>query len=189
MENYKSLSDIQEVHFKSCEGCETPCCDGKRFYFIPLILEDFVEVYKNFAIVFTQINSQWRMLMILSKDSNGCAYFKEGKCSIYSERPPGCYLYPLTPYYEDILIDMACPAINENAEGDFFANQKTINSDFYHKRLENFNDKRLKSEDYLQSLNQEFESLGFVNGIEVFGYAGSRSDSYLQMHRESLRFF
>jgi len=188
-EIYKSLTKIEKMHFSSCEGCETPCCDGKRFYFIPLILEDFIEVYKNFAIVFAQINDEWRMLMLLSKDEKGCCYFVDSKCSIYDERPPGCHLYPLTPFYDDVLVDTSCPAINEKSEGEFFDSQQGINSNFYHHRLENFNEKREKSNSYLQDIVADMQSIGEVNGIEVFKYSGSREDTFISMHKESLALF
>lgn len=185
---YKSINQIETVHFSSCEGCETPCCDGKRFFLIPLILEDFVQVYQKFAIVFAKIEGEWRMLMLLAKENQACAYFVDGKCSIYNERPPGCQLYPLTPFYDEILIDTLCPAINEEQKGDFFASKEQINSGFYHKRLENFNEKRVKSEEYLQTLVDDMESVYVVNGIELFKYVGEKDDAFLQMHRESLKF-
>jgi len=185
---YKSLNSINEVHFSSCEGCQTPCCDGQKFFFIPLILEDFVEVYKNFAIVFAYIDGELRVLMVLSKDAKPCSYFVESKCSIYDERPPGCKLYPFTPFFDDVLIDTSCPAINEKGEGDFFASKESINSSFYHKRLENFNAKRLKTKAYLQELEKSMQKVGNVNGVDIYKYVGVKSDDFIQMHQLSLKF-
>lgn len=187
-EPYKSIRQIDTLHFSSCEGCELSCCDGKRFFLMPLILEDFKEVYKNFAITFAKIEGEWRIVMLLAKEGESCAYFVDKKCTIYKERPPGCHLYPLNPFYDDILVDILCPGVNEEQKGDFFASKEKINSSFYHKRLENFNEKRVKSEVYLQTLVSDMETISIVNGVELFRYVGKKEDLFIEMHKESLQF-
>jgi len=183
---YHTIAQIDDkLYFSNCNGCMNACCDGSRFSFSPLILNDFEEVYQYFPIVFGKISMEWRMLIVIAQYES-CRYYKDSQCTIYDKRPPGCRIYPLTPYYEDILVDTACPAINTNY-GIFLANKNTINSDFYHIRLDNFEQKRRETVKYLQNLNEEFKILGTINGLDIYGYSGERKDQYITMHRESLR--
>lgn len=182
---YRSISQIQELYFSHCNGCMNSCCDGSRFSFSPLILNDFEEVYEHFPILFGKITEEWRILIAIAQNGS-CRYYQEHQCTIYDKRPPGCRIYPLTPYYEDILVDTACHAVNI-CNGVFLANINQVNSDFYHERLENFENKRRKTVEYIQELNGEFELLGVINGLEIYAYSGEREDQYITMHRESLR--
>jgi hypothetical protein len=133
--------------------------------------------------------------MLLSKDDkSGCEYFKEGKCTIYDTRPPGCKLYPFSPFNDDILLDTSCPAVNDTEQGDFLASTEQINNNFYHDRLNDFNDKR-KNTEYILTLCTQSEddvsSLGIFNNIELFKYSGSSEEllrqPWMKMHIDSLK--
>jgi uncharacterized protein len=182
---YISLSLIEQLYFSGCSGCQNSCCDGSRFLFSPLILHDFEEVYSYFPIVFTPIQGEWRALIIIAGEDSACHYHQEGHCTIYEHRPPGCRLYPINPYYDDILIDTSCHAIGTEP-GIFLASKKEINSSFYHKRLDNFDIKRCQSEDYLKRLENGFEPMGEIGEMIVYRYSGEEDDPYIRMHRESL---
>ena len=182
---YVSITEIDRLNFSSCEGCRSSCCDGARFLFAPLILEDFEEVYRHFPIVFGNIVDEWRALLLFSVKDGPCRYYKEGACEIYAHRPPACRLYPLTPFYEDVLIDTSCHAISSE-QGKFLASKEQISSDFYHKRLEGFEVKLQETQAYLNALGESFEPLSMIGGIAVCGYRGEKDDEFLQMHRSSL---
>lgn len=183
---YVSITQIDQLYFSSCEGCTLSCCDGSRFLFAPLILEDFEEVYPYFPIVFGQINDEWRTLILFTLGSGGCRYHKEGKCEIYDSRPPACRIYPLSPYYEDILVDTSCHAIRTEG-GEFLASNGALSSSFYHKRLEGFEAKRQATQGYLKTLEAGFKPLGVIGGMRVFRYSGEEDSHYLRMHYDSLR--
>ena len=118
-------------------------------------------------------------------DGGACRYYKDGLCSIYTSRPPGCQLYPLNPFNDDILIDTSCEALSIES-GSFFASKDRINGSFYHKRLKNFDLKRKRTVQYLLELNEEFTFLGELGGVKLYQYAGQREDEYLTMHRTSI---
>jgi hypothetical protein len=183
---YVNINHANPFYFSSCEGCETPCCDGSRFLFAPMILDDFEEVYKNFPIVFAYIDGQWRILMIIATKENGCAYYIDKKCSIYEQRPPPCKLYPINPYFDDLLVDTSCQAVSSE-NGSFLASSDQISPHFYHSRIENFNEKRVKTHEYLLTLIGNLSLLGTLKGIAVYRYEGDQEDRFLGMHHASLQ--
>lgn len=184
--SYVSITAIDTLFFSSCEGCLNSCCDGSRFHFAPLILDDFIEVFRYFPIVFGRIAQEWRPMILFSGDGEACRYFKEGRCGGYEHRPPACRIYPLTPYYEDILIDTSCHTVCSE-KGAFLASPGTINTDFYHQRLENFEMKRQATQRYMAELAEQFELVGEKGGVEYYRYTGPIRDQYIQMHEDSLR--
>lgn len=185
MHQYTSITQIKDTKFSSCEGCESHCCDGSRFHFTPLILDDFVDVYKNFPIVFGYIGDELRALMKLSSSPQGCQYFLENKCSIYEERPPACRLYPITPFYEDILVDTSCHGVGE--VGEILTKGSSISNNFYHKRLENFEHKRLKTVHFLKELEDHLKPIGSYQGVEMFkANIQDNEKEYLKYHHLSL---
>lgn len=183
---YITLSTVEQLYFSGCAGCQNSCCDGSRFIFLPLILDDFEEVYSYFPIVFTLIQEEWRALILMANENSSCHYYQDGYCTIYEHRPPGCRIYPINPYYNDILIDTSCHAVNTK-EGLFLASKEEINSSFYHKRLDNFEIKRQRSEDYLKQLQEGFELIGEIAEMKLYQYSGEENDHYITMHRKSLK--
>lgn len=185
MNHYVSITKIDQLFFSNCYGCQSSCCDGSRFLFLPLILEDFEEVYPYFPIVFAQINGEMRALILLIGENGTCRYYQSGECVIYNHRPPGCRLYPFTPYFEDILVDVSCPAVSETS-GQFLAAPSHINTAFHHKRLIDFEAKRQTTVEYIRQLNDSFESIGEINTMVLLRYTGELNDAYMQMHFQSL---
>ena len=183
---YITITQITHLNFTNCEGCLTPCCDGSRFLFAPMILDDFDEVYQNFPIVFAKISDELRILMVLSKEDGPCRHYENKQCSIYDKRPPSCRLYPLNPFDDDILIDTTCKALSDN-DGVFFASNNSINSQFYHKRLENFKSKREDTARYLQTIVHDLTVIGELGGLLLYKYTGALKDKYIDMHRSSLK--
>ncbi len=184
---YISITRAPELRFSGCAGCLNSCCDGSRFLFSPLILEDFAEVYTLFPIVFAKIQQRWRPLIRLAQEGGGCRYHTPQGCAIYDRRPPGCRLYPFSPYYEDLLIDTSCSGVGTH-EGVLLVCGNRINTDFYHTRLENFETKRQKSEARWNRGEGDYTPLGTFGGIELFRYVGEEDD-YARMHRESLALY
>jgi hypothetical protein len=180
-----SVNTVETMNFTTCEGCKSPCCDGSRFNFLPLILDDFSDVYTQFPIVFAQIMQEWRALIVLTMDGEACRYYKDGLCTIYTSRPPGCQLYPLNPYYDDILIDTSCEALSAES-GTFFASKDRVSESFYHKRLENFDLKRKKTVEYLLKLEDQFSFIGEMGDVSLYRYSGKHDDEYIKMHYSSL---
>lgn len=185
---YINIQDLSTLYFSGCSGCTYSCCDGSRFAFLPLILEDFEEVYPYFPIVFAVIERDLRALILLSDSTGKCHYFNGQSCVLYDKRPPGCRLYPLTPFYDQILIDSSCPALTHEPSTPLVSSG-TIHADFYHHRLEGFEMKRQATAAYLSKLQTDLNSLGEFRGIELFRYTGDIDDPYIQMHRKSLELF
>ncbi len=178
----------KNFYFKGCESCEGTCCNGaKGFALSPLILEDFEQVYKNFAIVFTLKNKKLRALVILNDGKSFCKYFINNKCSIYEQRTPACKLYPVAPYFDEILVDTSCPSINEN-EGKILCHSAKVSDDFFNERLNDFNTKLEKSYEFYESINDinNFKFIGHIRGVALLKYIKKTDNKYINMHLKSL---
>lgn len=179
----------KELYFSGCDSCESECCDGsKGFSLSPLILEDFEEVYKNFPILFGWKDKQVQAYVMLNDGKGSCRYLEDGKCSIYDQRTPACKLYPVSPYFEHILIDTDCPSVNET-EGNKILVSNTEKGAFFHKRLENFKEKREKAQEFFKSISDinNFKFHTHLNGMALLRYNSNSSNEYIQMHLESLK--
>ena len=101
MSSHPSLFNCQ--YSKSCFECclETEMAlseeDLKRIGKLGYKKESFVRNIDGF--------------MILKNVDKHCYFLKEGKCSIYENRPLGCKFYPLIIDFEinSIIIDESCP--------------------------------------------------------------------------------
>lgn len=182
---YVSIATIDRLYFSGCAGCTTSCCNGSRFAFLPLILDDFAEVYHHFPIVFAQLDGQWRALILLSGENGQCRYYHNGVCHLYDNRPPGCRLYPITPFYDDVLVDLSCPAVTPQGT-TLLASTDTIDTSFYHHRLDHFESKRRRTFDYIAQLEGSFSPIGEEKGVIYCRYDGARNDPFIQMHFDSL---
>lgn len=181
----------QNFYFNGCADCEGICCNGaKGFALSPLILDDFEKVYKNFAIVFTIIGKKLRALVVLNDGKSFCKYYVDNKCSIYEERTPSCKLYPIAPYFDDILVDTSCPSINFEI-GDSICNQGKIDKKFFTDRLKNFNQKLIDTYNFLETIYDinDFKFIGHVKGTPLLKYTKETNDIYIKMHLESLVHF
>jgi len=184
MHKFISIKDIESIYFDSCSGCLENCCSGKNFKFIPLILDDFIEVYENFKIYFAKIEGSFTPIMQLAEVDSGCKYFKDSICTIYDKRPPGCRLYPISPYFDDILVDLSCKAVGN--QGIFLASKDKISSNFYHKRLENFNKKREETIKFIESIKDCLILEKVVLNIELYICNRNIDNIYIKMHQKSL---
>ena len=172
----------KDLYFQGCENCEVNCC--KRFKFIPLILEDFKEVYKFFPIFFAFFDEE--IIPVIELGENQCRYFKNNKCEIYEFRPPGCKTYPIIPYFDEILVDTSCPGVGN--KGEFLANKEKINPKFFHKRIENLTKKREKTLKLTNSIKNDL--IFFKNNtIDLFVYLKLTNNKYLKMHQNSIKAF
>lgn len=183
--------DNQNLFFNGCSTCEGNCCNGaKGFALAPLILEDFEKVYKNFTIAFSLIDRKIRAYVVLNDGKSHCKYYIDNKCSIYEQRTPACRLYPVSPYFENILIDTTCPSINSEFGEPISTNGK-LNDKFYTNRLSNFNEKleeSLNFYDYIHDIN-DFKFIGHISGIPLLRYTKQSENKYINIHLESLKHY
>ncbi|WP_041959356.1 YkgJ family cysteine cluster protein [Sulfurospirillum arsenophilum] len=192
MESVGSFVNIKRhnLYFNGCSECEGHCCNGaKGFAASPLILEDFEEVYQNFPIVFSVNDEADLVVYVMLNDGKGhCKYYSDMKCSIYEHRAPACKLYPVSPYFEHILVDTACPSVNFDT-GKVICKDSKLNQDFYTQRLENFVAKREATSAFLDSIKHEeyFSYIGEILGLPLFKYAYPSENRYIQMHQASLK--
>ena len=178
-----------DLYFSGCSTCKGNCCNGaKGFAAAPLILDDFEAVYQNFPILFSVSGQKLSAYVLLNDGKRYCKYYIDQQCSIYLHRPPACKLYPVSPYFEHIFVDTACPSVNNNA-GYSVCRDGKLNSAFATKRLENFVEKLEKTHVFFESINmlEDFEHVGNVSGIALFKYVKSSTNRYIQMHIESLK--
>lgn len=190
MEYPKNFLNIKnhDLYFNGCGTCEGNCCNGaKGFAVSPLILEDFEKVYKNFAIVFSLRDKKLDAYVILNDGKGHCKYYIDNKCSIYEQRTPSCKLYPISPYFDNILVDTECPSINTEF-GTSICQSGKLNKDFFTSRLENFNNKLQKTREFYNGIHNinHFKFIGHIRGMPLLKYTKSTDNKYIQMHLESL---
>lgn len=190
MDSIGSFVNIKKnnLFFNGCATCDGNCCNGARgFALSPLILEDFEEVYKNFTITFALNDRKLRAYVILNNGKDHCKYYINNQCSIYEERTPACKLYPVSPYFENILIDTECPSINTEY-GEPICSEGKLNDTFYTDRLTDFNEKLKESFDFYDSIHNinNFKFLGDILGMQLLKYVGPSDNKYIKMHKESL---
>jgi len=107
---YVDIKYLDKLKFNNCENCYE-CC--KKLMAL-LILEDFKKVYNYFPILIAKFDFL-KPVMLLSNDKY-CPYLKNEKCSIYENRPPACRIYPYSPWYDKILLDISCDGIGIKGE-------------------------------------------------------------------------
>ena len=183
-------SATHDLFFNGCTSCEGICCNGRKgFAASPLILEDFEMVYRHFAIVFSFDHEGELGVYVMLNDGKGhCIYFSDNRCTIYEQRTPACRLYPVSSYFEHILIDTACPSVSQN-NGIPLCQNGILNPSFYTQRLENFVAKRKATKEFLEQMNHEegFVYCGEVLGLPLFQYARQSDNPYIIMHQMSLQ--
>ena len=157
---YVDINDVEFLRFNNCRDCNK-CCYEKIF--APLILDDFERVYKYFPIFIVEVG-YLRPVMIISDGKNPCRYLEKGKCSIYENRPPACKIYPFSPWYDKILIDLSCPGIG--VEGELLPLDNFKDSKFYDKRFENIETKIIKTQEWLSK--KRLNKFGNFKGYDLF---------------------
>jgi Fe-S-cluster containining protein len=190
MDSVGSFVNIKNhnLKFSGCNTCDGDCCNGaKGFALSPLILEDFEEVYENFPIVFSLNDRKIKAYVVLNDGKDHCKYYLDNRCSIYEKRTPACKLYPISPYFDNILIDTECPSINLEFGKDICENGK-IHDDFYTNRLNNFNEKLKESMEFFESIDNinDFKFIGHVLGMPLLKYTKQSDNKYINMHLDSL---
>ena len=170
------------MRFSSCDGC-VDCCT--HYPFVPIFLEEFEEIYKNFPIVFARIGNDKFALALLYKDENRCRYLKDSACSIYEQRPGACKIYPIIPINTELYYDASCGATNYN-NGTFLFENSLPNAGFYHHRLENFATKRAKLSAFLETIWDALIPLANVQGVEVLAFTKDSDNCFLKWHQESI---
>lgn len=181
----------QNLYFKGCDACGGTCCNGaKGFTAAPLILEDFEAVYRHFPIVFSFKEEALVAYVLLNDGKGHCPYFEDKRCSIYDQRPPACKLYPISPYFEHILVDTSCPSVNAHS-GTLLCHNGVLEKTFYTKRLENFVAKKEATERFFANLEhkEDFAYLGDVSGLPLYQYIKQSESEYIHMHKASLKHF
>jgi Fe-S-cluster containining protein len=177
--------------FDGCSGCRANCCNGEMgFAASPLILEDFKAVYEHFPILFGLNDSRLGAYVLLNDGTSHCRYYdnEQNGCTIYENRTPACRLYPVSPYFENIMIDTECPAVKEEG-GTVLCRDGKLESEFYTDRLTDFPEKLAATEKYLHTLltvPENFTPIGAVSGLPLFIHKDVPGDLFLEMHRFSL---
>ncbi len=177
--------------FSSCEICEAKCCNGKEgTVYAQIILEDFKEVYKNFPILFIFGDLGYlKPVLLLTNGKDFCKYLQDFKCSIYEHRPSICKNYPLSPNLDNnTYIDELCPAVKEEKTDNFIVKNNTINQNYIHNTLINYQEKYINTYFEFESFNkkEDFTLAIRIKGIEFFRYTKESENPYMKMHQDSL---
>jgi Fe-S-cluster containining protein len=184
---FVNIKDVNTVYYDSCEGCQYNCCSYPRVLIAPLILDDFIEAYKNFAIMFCYIDYELKAQMVINQGES-CKYLVDYKCTIYEERPPVCRMFPISPYFDEFFINTTCTALttDESNSGVWICKDGKFNDVFYHKRVENFVEKLNKTKEFLRSIEYDLKKVKTIKGIDFYVYDGKNLDNeYIKLHLES----
>ena len=163
----KNIKELPQLYFKGCGEC-AECCEGK-FFLAPLVLEDFEKVKNYFEIRAIVLNGEIIPVMLLTDGEGGsCLYLKNGKCSIYDNRPPACKIYPFSPFYDELFIDLSCPAVGN--EGVKLPSNKNeyLNSPFFESRFIDFKQKREETIQYMKTKKLTFDKE--IKGIKLYKF-------------------
>jgi len=159
------IDKIPPLYFKGCGDC-AKCCEGK-FFLAPLILEDFDKVKDYFEIRAIKLD-EIIPVMLLTDGENSCKYLNNGKCEIYEFRPPACKIYPFSPYFDKLFIDLECDAIGNKGERLPSNYEEFKNSPFFEERFNDFVKKREKTIEYMKNKELVYERT--IKGIEVYKF-------------------
>ena len=186
---YKKITEV-DLKFSTCDDCPRNCCTAKHgFTLAPLILEDFVDTYERFPILFASVNQVFKAVFILHNEDEDCRFLgKNDACEIYENRPAPCIMYPISPLFDEIVVDTDCHGVGN--EGEFLCNSSGFSDKFYHKRIDGFYDKLSNTQKFLNKVRFDTEYVITIEGIELFKYAGEELYEYkefLDMHKSSLK--
>ncbi len=176
---YADINHLKLIKFNGCDGC-TECCKSKLM--APLILEDFEKVYKYFPILIAKLDT-YKPVMLLSNKTS-CPYLKEDKCSIYENRPPACKIYPYSPWYDSILLDLSCKGIGIEGFPLPTSKEDFVKSNFYEERFENITDKLENTLKWTKTL--KLEHYAKIQNINLYKIKPANKDKYFHMYENSL---
>jgi len=176
---YVNINYLENLKFNNCKDC-CECCKNK--YLAPLILEDFEKVYEYFPIFIAKLET-FKPVMLLSNEKQ-CPYLINEKCSIYEKRPPACRLYPYSPWYDKILIDLSCKGIGIEGENLPLSTKSFKNSSFFDERVIDIENKIFNTYKWLE--NKQLHPFTTYHGIELFDIK-DKNDKYDEMIIKSKR--
>ena len=162
----ENILNLPPLFFRGCDNC-TKCCDGTKFFLAPLILDDFDKVKSYFeirAIILDNVIP----VMLFNDGNSPCKYLKNNKCEIYENRPPACKIYPFSPYYDKIFIDLECDAVGYKGEKLPSNKCELFNSKFFDERLIDFIEKREKTIKYMKKQTLYFDKE--IKGIKLYKF-------------------
>jgi len=161
----ENILNLPPLYFKGCGDC-AKCCEGK-FAIAPLILEDFDKV-KDYFEIRAVILDDIIPVMILTDGKNPCKYLKNGQCEIYENRPPACKIYPFSPYFDDIFLDLSCDAVGLEGERLPTNKDEYFKSKFFEERFINFKEKREKTIEYMKQKELFFDKE--IKGLKLYKF-------------------
>jgi Fe-S-cluster containining protein len=170
---YVDINYLENLKFNNCKEC-SECCKNK--YLAPLILEDFEKVYKYFPIFIAKLDIL-KPVMLLSNEKQ-CPYLINEKCSIYEKRPPACKIYPYSPWYDKILLDLSCKGIGTEGENLPLTINSFKNSAFFDERIIDIENKIIKTSEWLE--NKQLHPFITYYGIDLFDIK-DKNDKYDEM--------
>jgi Fe-S-cluster containining protein len=181
---YVNIKYLDNVKFNNCEGC-IKCCENKMF--APLILEDIKKVYKFFPI-FVIFLPEPKLVIPLSLNK-GCPYLENNKCSIYEFRPPACKIYPFSPWFGEIILDLSCDGIGINGEKLPLTKNEFKHSKFYDERIENIEEKLNKTNNWIKK--QKLKYLTKINNIKIYKIKKNNDNfnNFIQLSYKNLEIF
>jgi Fe-S-cluster containining protein len=181
---YVNIKYLKNLKFNNCKNC-TKCCENKMF--APLILDDIKKVYKYFPILVIFIPEPKLVIPLALKKS--CPYLNENKCTIYENRPPACKIYPYSPWYGEILLDISCEGIGTKGEKLPLSYKEFKNSKFYDERIENIEEKLNKTNKWLKK--QQIKFLAKINDIKIYKikYQNNFYNNLIQSSYKNLKIF
>ena len=165
----ENIEKLPPLYFKGCGAC-AKCCEGK-FFLAPLILEDFDKVVDYFKIRIVKLD-ELIPVMLLTDGENSCKYLENSKCSIYENRPPACKIYPFSPYFDEIFIDLECDAISYEGEKLPSNKNEFLKSNFFEERMIDFKNKREKTINYFKNKELIFDTE--IRGIKLYKIKDNR---------------
>jgi Fe-S-cluster containining protein len=174
---YVNIKYLKNLKFNNCQDC-TKCCENKMF--APLILDDIKKVYKYFPILVIFLPKP-KIVIPLALNSL-CPYLKDNKCTIYDNRPPACKIYPFSPWYGEIILDISCDGIGIKGENLPLSKDAFKNSKFYDERIENIEEKLNKTENWLK--REKLTFLTKINNIKIYKIK-KNNDKYNKMIQKS----
>jgi Fe-S-cluster containining protein len=181
---YVNIKHLENLKFNNCENC-TKCCENKMF--APLILDDIKKVYKFFPIFIIFIPNP-KLVIPLSLNKH-CPYLKNNKCSIYEHRPPACKIYPYSPWYGEILLDLSCEGIGIKGEKLPLTLNEFKNSKFYDERIENIEKKLNITNQWIKK--QKIKFMTKINNIKIYKikYQNDFYNNFIQSSYKNLKTF
>jgi len=134
------------VKFRCLPGCGL-CCHYK-VYLLPDDVERINSAIKSDNFWIKDSAQEETVVGYLKRRKGVCIFFNEKKlCSIYSERPLYCRLYPFIKevyFHSEIDVDLSCPGLNYNKEISRFQLREMV-GERLNPGVDSFLEKRVKN--------------------------------------------